>query len=374
MPALAVAAVSARLLAEAAARDGYTVVALDCFGDADTRRASAAWHAIGRAGQPLHIDGVRALAALRQVAARGDAIGWIAGSGFEAEPECLAQGAAVLPLLGSAPAALRRLRAPSALFDRLDALAIAHPETRLDPPQGHAGWLRKDAGGHGGWQVRRLTEAEHDLPVAGRYYQREIPGTPMSASFIANRREARVLGFNRLRVRAFGARPFVYAGAVGPLPLPPRAARAVVDALQALVREFEIAGLGSLDFLLDGDAASVLELNARPSASMALYGDGWLRAHVRACVDGELPDATPDAAHAAAGHEILYAERPLQLSAAAAKALEAVPHCHDRPAAGMRFAIGDPLCSHSARAADEAQLESRLAAQRTALRRILEIS
>ena len=40
MPTLAVAAVSARMLADAAARDGYAVRALDCFGDLDTRRAS----------------------------------------------------------------------------------------------------------------------------------------------------------------------------------------------------------------------------------------------------------------------------------------------------------------------------------------------
>ena len=39
MALLAVAAVSARLLAESAARDGYGVVALDVFGDADTRHA-----------------------------------------------------------------------------------------------------------------------------------------------------------------------------------------------------------------------------------------------------------------------------------------------------------------------------------------------
>ena len=37
---LVVAAVSARMLAEAAARDGYAVVALDLFGDVDTRRVS----------------------------------------------------------------------------------------------------------------------------------------------------------------------------------------------------------------------------------------------------------------------------------------------------------------------------------------------
>jgi len=38
---IAVAALSARMMAEASARDGFDVVALDLFGDADTREAWA---------------------------------------------------------------------------------------------------------------------------------------------------------------------------------------------------------------------------------------------------------------------------------------------------------------------------------------------
>ena len=375
MPTLAVAAVSARMLAEAAARDGYAVRALDCFGDLDTRRASGSWHDIGSRDGGLRIDAVRALAALRELAAQADLIGWIAGSGFEGEPQLVEQGAALLPLLGTAPAALRRLRTPRVFFERLDALGIAHPETRFEPPRHAEGWLCKDAGGHGGWHVRRLPEgADGDVPPAsGRHFQREAPGTPMSATFIADRREARLLGFNRLLVHRFGARPFVHGGVIGPLPLPPGPARAVLDATQALTREFAVAGLASLDFLLDGDAVSVLELNARPSASMALYGEGWMRAHVQVCTAGELP-AVAQTRAGVAGHEIIYARRPLQLSAVAAAGLEAMPCCHDLPAAGTRFATGDPLCSHDARAADVVQLQTLLAAQREALCNILEAS
>jgi uncharacterized protein len=372
MPTLAVAAVSARMLAEAAARDGYAVAALDCFGDLDTRRASRAWHDIG--GHGVRIDAARTLAALRDIATQGDTIGWIAGSGFEGEPQLVEQGAAVLPLLGTAPAALRRLRTSRSFFERLDALGIAHPETRFDAPGRADGWLCKDGGGHGGWHVRRLADGERDAPHGDRrYFQREAPGTPMSATFIADRREARLLGFNRLLVRPFGARPFVYGGAIGPLPLPPEPARALRDAVQALAREFAVAGLASLDFLLDGDAVSVLELNARPSASMALYGEGWVRAHVQACIAAELP-AVMQTRGGVAGHEIVYARRPLRLSTAAAAGLESAACCHDLPAAGTRFAIGDPVCSHSGRAADVAALERLLGAQREALWAILETS
>ena len=374
MPLLAVAAVSARMLAEAAACDGYDVAALDCFGDVDTRRVSRCCSDIGVGGSALRIDPGRTLAALREAATQAGAIGWIAGSGLEAEPDLIEQGAALLPLLGTAPAALRRLRTPRSFFARLDALGIAHPETCFDAPPASEGWLLKDGGGHGGWHVRRLADDGDPAPAAtGRYFQREARGTPMSGTFIADRREARLLGFNRLLVRPFGGRPFVYGGAIGPLPLPPRPARTVLDAVQALTREFAIAGLASLDFLLDGDAVSVLELNARPSASMALYGAGWMRAHVRACTEGELP-AVDDMRAGVAGHEIMYARRPLHLSTAAAAALEAAQHCHDLPAAGTRFAVGDPVCSHDARAADVAQLDTLLTTRRETLWRILEAS
>ena len=98
MAALAVAAISARMLAEAAARDGYGVAALDLFGDADTRRVSTFWRSIGAAGS-LQIDEALVLDALQELArqADDDVIGWIPGSGFEGRPELIDAGARLLP-------------------------------------------------------------------------------------------------------------------------------------------------------------------------------------------------------------------------------------------------------------------------------------
>ncbi|MGE5118385.1 MAG: ATP-grasp domain-containing protein [Betaproteobacteria bacterium] len=368
MALLAVAAVSARLLAEAAQREGFEAVALDCFRDVDTRRAAREWHATGKAGEALRIDGERVLALLRDLAAQGEAAGWIAGAGFEPLPDVLEAGAALLPLIGCPPAVWRRVTAPLIFFERLDALGIAHPEVRFDAPPHPAGWLRKDEGGHGGWHVRPASE--RDSGDARHYFQREAPGLPMSAAFLADGRSARLLGCNEQRLQRVGARRFVFAGVIGPVALAPAAARAVEATVLSLVREFGVVGLASLDFLLDGEAPSVLELNPRPSASMALYGDGLLRAHVRACRDGVLPDvALPPGI---AGHAIVYAPRTLRLSDAGAGRLAALPFAHDLPATGTRLAAGDPLCSHDARADDRAALLEHLAAQRAAIDALLE--
>lgn len=78
-------------MAEAAAHDGFDVVALDLFGDVDTRRAASRWLPIGAPGS-LHIDAARVLAALRELAREreggGPVVGWVAGSGFEGSPRC----------------------------------------------------------------------------------------------------------------------------------------------------------------------------------------------------------------------------------------------------------------------------------------------
>ena len=141
---LVVAAISARMMAEAAARDGFEVVALDLFGDADTRRA-ADWRPIG-GPSALRINTARTLAALRELAARGDVAGWVAGSGFEGLPHLLAHGARLLPLLGTAAADVRRLRDAATFFasgeaftrSPLEAAPGAEAALALDSARGGA--------------------------------------------------------------------------------------------------------------------------------------------------------------------------------------------------------------------------------------------
>ena len=369
MTVLAVAALSARMLAEAASDDGFDVVALDLFGDADTRRVCSQWVPIGSAAA-LQIDADLLLTALAALAQREGVIGWIAGSGFEGRTELLERGAEWLPLIGTSADAVRRVRDPSAFFGFLDVQGIAHPKVRMTAPADAAGWLVKDARACGGWHIRRVAvqrDATRAMPPvpAHHYFQREIPGVPMSATFIANGCDASVLGFNRLIVRRFGARPFVYCGAVGPVPLSAAIASRIAAATRVLARQFSLRGLASLDFMLDGDAFSVLEVNPRPPASMALYGKrfavsgsmGIVAAHVRACLRDELPGwPAPAANPAVRGTEIVFASRPLWLDEPAARQLAERAACHDLPAAATRFEAGDPVCSVSASASSAEQV------------------
>ena len=371
MTLLAVAALSARMLAEAARDDGLNVVALDVFGDADTRRAVSHWTAIG-APETLRIDAAMLLSALRTLAQRCDVVGWIAGSGFEGQPDLLARGAAVLPLIGTPAEAVRRVRDPQTFFDVLDRHGIPHPPVRMTAPVDAAGWLVKDASGCGGWHIRRAMPAEP--APAHHYFQREVPGTPMSATFLANGGDACVLGFNQLIVRRFGARPFVFCGAVGPVPLPADVAQRISAAVRGLTAAFSLRGLGSLDFMLDGAAFSVLEVNPRPPASMALYGGhGVVAAHLRACLHGELPPGSVGASNGSVqGTEIVFAPRPMALDEPAVGRLAALTGCHDLPFAATHFDAADPVCSVSAQGRTAAQVRALLAQRCAAVHQLLE--
>ena len=375
MAVLAVAALSARVMAEAAANDGFEVIALDLFGDADTRRASSQWLPIGETAE-MRIDPERVLPALQAMARRGDVTGWVAGGGFDGLPDLLEQGDIALPLLGTAPSAVRRVRDPAEFFGFLAAQGIAHPEVRHTPPPDTDGWLLKDALGSGGWHIRRAAAQGGGAAPDHHYYQREMAGTPMSATFIANGHEACVLGFNELIVRRVGSRPFVYCGVVGPVPLPAGVAARLTAALRALVAEFSLRGLGSLDFMLDGEDFGVLEINPRAPASLFLYGrcseHGVIGAHVRACLQGELPQPASTPPQAIMGSEIVFARQPLALGAQASQGLAARAETHDLPAAATAFEAGDPVCSVSASGAHAAQVKQRLEAARDALLHDLE--
>jgi len=372
--AVAVAALSARTLAEAAAREGIDAVALDLFGDRDTRRAATQWTSIGRP-DTMSIDAAALLDALRALSRRGQVQGWVVGAGFDGRSELLGLGAACLPLLGTAACDVRRVRDPASFFGFLRDAGIGHPPVRWVAEADTAGWLAKDAGGCGGWHIRRAADVVDDDAPPLRYWQREVSGVAMSATFIANGRDAVLLGHNEQIVRPLGARPFVYRGVCGPVPVPAGVAREVGAAVRALAASFGLRGLGSLDYLLDGERVSVLEVNPRPPASMALYpvagGTGVLRAHLRACLDDELPLA-PEPAATVGGCEIVYAPRALRLDEAAATALASWPDAHDLPHAGTPFEAGDPLCSVSARGPDAASVKIGLARQREAVLQQLE--
>ncbi len=379
MPTVVVAALSARPLAISAQRAGWNVHALDLFGDVDTRNAAQSWTSIGEA-DALRIDGARFLDGLKAASRDPRCLGWIAGAGFEPHPELLDEGARVLPLIGNGSTVTQHVRDPRRFFAALDGLGIPHPVTQFTAPGDPRGWLAKDFASSGGWHVRRADTLPRSSPhpnpppQAGEgtvYFQREMPGRPMSLLFLADGKRALPVAMNLLRVRAAGTRPCVYHGAIGPITdLPAHIPTALARAANALVDAFQLCGLGSLDVLVDGDAMHVLELNPRPTATLALYDAdvprGLVLQHVEAC-KARLP-ATPLPIQTSRirGESTVFAAHACRITPAHVASLMQLG-CHDVPQPGSNIAAGAPLCSVTAHDTTVTHVHELLAAREAAV-------
>ena len=345
---IVVAATSARLLAEAARAGGYEVVAIDAFGDADTRAAAREWLPIAARGKLVPAE-APLLAALAQCARMPRMLGWIAGSGFEAKPELLASGAKVLPLLGNPAETVLRIRTPEDFFSTLRGLGVPAPQTTLLPPADTEGWLFKDARACGGWHIRPAARAPAERGP-GAHFQRREAGVAMSALFVANGTVARIVGIAWQLVSPLGRRPFVYRGCVGPVTLAPAHTNGLAQAATALARHYGLRGLNGIDFLLGDEGIRVLELNPRPTASLALFDgtlpEGLIAAHIEACQTGRLPaDTDFIASDRVLGSEVVFAQAGGEIKPIQADWLAAQTDCHDLPSAGTRYARHDPVCS-----------------------------
>lgn len=368
-PVLITAGLSVRAMTASARRTGMQVMALDAFGDADTRRHAHHWEPIARAGA-MRIDASLAHDALERLASTPGLLGWVPGAGFERWPAGLVAHAIQPRLLGNTPASWHVTRNPEAFFDVLDALNIAHPAVQLQAPSSPAGWLRKDMHGAGGWHIRAARR--HDATRPGRYWQAVAQGSAMGALFIANGKDSRTIGVHRLLTATHAARRGMpacgFAGMIGPLPLP-LSIRTHIDAIiEKLVPACSLVGLCSLDLLLDEDTGTlqVLEINPRPSASLVLYDQdferGLMHAHVDACLHGQLPPSPHmRAAPPMRGEQVVFAPCAFTLHADLALALTEAA-VRDQPIAGTTFSAGDPVCSVSAQGQSEHEVRAALSA------------
>lgn len=347
---LLVVSASGRALAQSAARCGLPVVVLDLFNDMDVRALALASRSV--AARNGKFDARRLLAAAHAICSPDRCGGLVYGSGFEGRTGLLEKLARGRNLFGNAPDTVAQIKDPAHFFPMLDALGIAHPETRLDPPADVSGWLVKRTGGAGGSHVKPARSRHGARP--GRYFQKLQSGRTLSVLFAADGRGARVIGLNEQWTAGIAqCAPYCYGGAVSGISLPEGVQARLATMLGRLVRATGLVGLNGLDFILDvDDKPYVLEINPRPTATIDLYDadieGGLLALHLRAC-RGELADIRrPDRSRA---HAIVYATVPLRGPAR----MHWPQWCTDIPESGSRIPAGAPICSVHAHAASSAQ-------------------
>ncbi len=339
-------------------------VVLDHYGDADTRAAAAAVAAIPDTGQGF--DDAALLTAAARLAPAWD-YPLVCGSGLDGQPEVLARLGRERVMLGNPPSIQCQFRDPRHFFEWLDRCRIPYPEVRFQRPRDPAGWLIKSGCSEGGKRVRFCA---HHEAAPGDYFQHHIEGAAHSALFLANGESARLLGINTLWTLDRGETPFLFAGAMShPLPQHPLTGT-LSGWLDRLARATGLVGLGSLDFVLDRRGQpQVLEVNARPSATLALhdpdYAEGLLAAHVRACRSGQLVDIAP--ARQIRAFRVALAPRTMTLPAD----IRWPAWVADRPMPGTRCEAGQPLCTVLAAAPNPAATLAQLARRHHRLNALL---
>lgn len=348
-----VAGLSVRAMVQSAVRSGYSVLALDAFGDEDLRAVTESLS--------LHRDfNARYSEGALFRASRGlsyDAVAYT--SNLENHPGILKRIAGRRPIIGNPPETVRRVRDWAALFAKLKKAGFPVPETIFagenKKPDSRRRWLVKpvrSGGGHGidFWRGG-------SSPGASRMLQEYLPGKACSASFAANGRECVVLGITEqlIGVRRFGSRKFRYCGNILPLPEALRldSGRGILSQVQRLAsfltKEYGLTGVNCMDFILKKGDVILTEVNPRYSASMELaeqaYGLPVFHIHFQASVEGRLPafelgNQLKDSGFF--GKTILYAEKDAAAPDTRGWAARGIK---DIPACGERLPKGGPICT-----------------------------
>lgn len=359
---------SVRALAQTAVRAGFAPCAIDGFADRDTRMACAG-RALRLPLRGLVPDWTQLDAAIREMRHRHAPEGFagaVAGSGLEGCPELLDMLAVHAPPANAAKEAVQAVATPARWFALLDAIGAPYPEVGAGGTAPGPGWLVKRAGGSGGIQVRIWRAGRATGP--GDYLQRRAAGRPASALFLAAAGRARILGWQRQLLAPTAERPFRYGGVMQDDSLPAAVRAAIAEIIAKLARHLPLRGLCGLDFLVDGDEIRVLELNPRPTASLALHPALDIFAlHLDACA-GRLPDGLPVDAGPRRGEAVVYAQRPLRLPADFPWPAGAA----DIPAGAAEIPAGAPVCSLHAAAASTRGLARALDDRRQRIFTLLE--
>lgn len=349
---LAILSHSARIYTQIAQQEGFRVLAVDAFSDADTRQAAqAVYQWPGLCEQPPGDNRAGLFAALD--AFQPEAV--LVGSGFEAD---LASYHALFEryvVLGNLPETVGRVKNPQWLKACCDALRVQSPPIAVTQPA-TGQWLYKQAGQCGGSHVqhwrRGMGEVEHG------YWQALQPGQAIGILFLAHAQSATLIGVHTLRQRAGS---YVYAGATR---LHDDYLHVAANTLlQALVPALGLVGINSIDTIWHEGRLHVIEVNPRLSASMRLYmGQPLMQAHLDSCLNKVVPVLQQP--KDAASHCIMYARQTIDVSQ-----LSFPDWLEDRPGGG-NITAGQPVCSIYAKGQTDREVQQALLDKKTRLEKL----
>jgi methenyltetrahydromethanopterin cyclohydrolase len=325
-------ATSGRMLAQAAKREGFKVLVIDCFADLDT---------FNYAEKVIRVDSlsIENLKLALKKLNNFQIAGVVYGSGFENHVESLVFLEKQFVLAGNSAAVFERVQNKRDFFSALDDLKISYPKTCFSPPflKGGGGdlWLTKPLTGQGGVGI--------NSQKTGIYWQQFCEGKSGSVLFL----NSEIVGFNTQWTHG----DFLFSGISNHSDLSDFQKKQLALWVKKLVSHFNLCGLNSLDFIHNENEIFVLEINPRPSASMQLYDLPFFSMQ---SFGREPPPPPPSKGGSCCAYQIIYAPRSLIIP----KHFNWSENCHDLPQNGVIIRKNSPICSMIARGMQpEAALE-----------------
>ncbi|MFA4934294.1 MAG: ATP-grasp domain-containing protein [Candidatus Methanoperedens sp.] len=304
---------SARSIVCSARKAGYTVFAIDRFGDVDMRKCVDKSLLLGP-GEETRIH--------KLAAAFGDVNDVILGPGFE--------HLEFKKIFNNPRDVMEKVNDKSLLPAELESLGIPHPETEsIDKAHclGFPLMIKPKSGSGGIRNVVAKNEEElalfSDRSDACEFIAQEfVEGIPCSASVISTGDDAVVVALNEqlIGVPWLTRLPFAYCGNI--TPFHSKFSSEMIDYAKRLALEFGLVGSNGIDFILTGKNVQVIEVNPRFQGSLDTVelstGINIFDAHIKSFA-GELPQVREPVCFAA--KTILYADKKAVMNKKLSEAL-----------------------------------------------------
>jgi predicted ATP-grasp superfamily ATP-dependent carboligase len=366
---LIIVGASVRAACESASRSGIPVIAVDQFGDCETRQLARSWH---RLPEPQGLAETIRDFLPYPVVPVGGLESWFA---------FLDRSDRRHPVLAPSIATINVLRSPRFLYQIAIESELNYPQV-FDPRLGHlpqvrrgvtipirwpgaSRWLRKSRTSSAGLAVTPVPgpataegiDASKVPSDAAFYWQRFTPGRPFGVSYLADSQRAYLIGVCRSVTRCLGDRPFLYAGAVGPVRLSGPWTERLQLLGESVRRRAAVRGLFGIDVLYHAasDELTLLEVNPRLTASMELHQRqrdiSLVALHANCYLDGRIEtDSLGRKADFVTAKRVVWTDRPIVWDNVASDLLGLGPGT-DPPRPSLSFhdipAIGEAIPSNS---------------------------
>ena len=329
---------STRNLVCSAKRAGYTVFALDQFGDIDMVRCADKSHIFGE---------ISDLELYELAASFGDVDAVVLGPGFEKLE--------FKNVLNNTRKTIAEVGNKLKISKKFKSMGIPHPKTApLDRTSGlEYPFMVKPISGAGGI-LNTIIHNEGELNLflertdAREFLAQEfVNGMSCSASLIANKNDAVVLAFNEQLIGLpwLTNIPFAYCGNL--TPFHSGFDNEMTEYAEKIAREFELVGSNGVDFIITEEGPVVIEANPRFQGSLDTVelttGINIFHAHVQS-FEGVLPE--PVAPSCFAVRSIVFADRKFVIDSRMSALLENCMNqgrAADVPQSGIIVAPDDPI-------------------------------